>query len=115
VSATRFQYVDDDTIDGIVGARHGALVLAKDDCDNCAAYEAEIRRLQDQGLLGDLAVGKIMLTRPGCREFKRANPWLRDVADLPYTLLFASGQKVDEFAASKGTYLLERAEDAGFM
>ena len=108
-------YVDDETLDRVVGAPHGALVLAKDDCGNCATYEAEIRRLQEQDLLGDLVVGKIVLTQPGSSGFKRDNPWLRDVADLPYTVLYADGVKVDEFAASRGTYLLERAEDAGFM
>jgi len=108
-------YLDDDTVEAVLDAPHGALVLAKDDCDNCAAYEADIRRLQEQGQLGDLVVGKIILTRPGCRRFKRENPWLRGVADLPYTLLYADGEKVDEFAASRGTYLLERAEDVGFV
>jgi len=115
VSAGSVLYVDDDTVERVVGAAHGALVLAKDDCDNCAAYEAEIRRLLEQGHLGDLVVGKVVLTQPGCRGFKRANPWLRNVDFLPYTLLYANGEKVDEFAASKGTYLLERAAEAGFM
>jgi hypothetical protein len=108
-------YVDDETVETVTGAPHGALVLAKDDCDNCAAYEEQIRRLQDQQLLGDLVVGKLMLTQPGSRAFKKANPWLSDVDFLPYTLLYSSGEKVDEFAASSGTYLLERAEDAGFI
>lgn len=108
-------YLDDDTVETVVGAPRGALVLAKDDCDNCAAYETEIRRLQEQGQLGDLVIGKIILTRAGSRRFKRENPWLRDVADLPYTLLYAGGEKVDEFAASRGTYLLERAEDLGLV
>jgi hypothetical protein len=71
--------------------------------------------LQEQDQLGDLVVGKIILTRPDCRRFKRENPWLRDVADLPCTLPYAGGEKVDEFAASRGSYLLERAEDAGFV
>ena len=115
MSAASFLYVDDATVDSVVNARCGALVLAKDDCDNCAAYEAEIRRLQEAGQLCDLVVGKLVLTQPGSREFKRSNPWLRDVDFLPYTLLYASGEKVDEFAASKGMYLLERAADLGFM
>jgi hypothetical protein len=115
VSADSVLYVADDTVDRVVGARHGALVLAKDDCDNCAAYETQIRRLLEEGQLGDLVVGKMVLTQPGARGFKRANPWLSEVDFLPYTLLYAKGEKVDEFAASKGTYLLERALDAGFM
>jgi hypothetical protein len=114
VSAAAVLYIDDDTVEHVVGARHGALVLAKDGCDNCAVYEEEIRRLHEQGLLGDLVVGKIVLTRPGCRRFKRANPWLSEIDFLPYTLLYTGGEKVDEFAASKATYLLERATDVGF-
>jgi hypothetical protein len=30
-------------------------------------------------------------------------------------VLYANGEKVDEFAASKGFFLMERAEDAGFI
>jgi hypothetical protein len=108
-------YVDDETVGDVVGAERGVLILAKDDCDNCAAYEAEIRGLQDQGLLGDLVIGKLVLTRPGARGFKRTNPWLSGIDFLPYTLLYANGEQVDEFAASKGTYLLERVADAGFV
>ena len=108
-------YVDDDTLDRVVDAARGALVLAKDDCENCAVYEAEIRDLHERGALGDLVVGKLVLTRQGCRRFKRENPWLTDVDFLPYTLLYAGGEKVDEFAASRGTYLLERAADAGLI
>jgi hypothetical protein len=115
MSAASVLYLDDDTVGRVTGARHGALVLAKDDCDNCAAYEAQIRRLQEDDQLGDLVIGKMVLTQPGSRGFKRANPWLSEVDFLPYTLLYAGGEKVDEFAASRGTYLLERAEDVGFV
>jgi hypothetical protein len=56
-----------------------------------------------------------MLTRLGCRAFKRENPWLRDVTYLPYTVLYRSGERVDEFASSRGSYLLERASDLGLV
>ncbi|MDQ3875069.1 MAG: hypothetical protein M3322_05880 [Actinomycetota bacterium] len=115
MSMASLLYVDDDTLDRVVSAPGGVLVLAKDDCENCAAYETEIRSLQERGVLGDLVIGKLVLTRPGCRRFKRENPWLSGVDFLPYTLLYAGGEKVDEFAASRGTYLLERAADAGLV
>jgi hypothetical protein len=108
-------YVDDETVDTVINAPHGALILAKDGCGSCARYAAEIQRLQDREQLGDLVVGKLMLTQPGSRAFKRANPWLGTLDHLPYTVLYASGEKVDEFAASKGFFLMERAEDAGFI
>jgi len=104
-------YVDDETVEGVTGAPHGALILAKDGCGSCAAYEAEIQRLQERELLGDLVVGKLMLTQPGSRVFKRANPWLGAVDDLPYTVLYSNGDRIDGFAASKGFFLMERAEE----
>ena len=104
-------YVDDETVESVINAPRGALILAKDDCGSCAEYEAEIQRLQDRELLGDLVVGKLMLTQPGSRAFKRSNPWLSTLDHLPYTVLYASGEKVDEFAASKGLFLMERAEE----
>jgi hypothetical protein len=113
--AEGFMYVDDESLDLVTQAARGALILAKDGCDSCAAYESDVRRLQEQGLLGELVVGKILLTQPGCRAFKRENPWLRDVTYLPYTVLYTTGERVDEFASSRGTYLLERASDVGFL
>jgi hypothetical protein len=110
-----FLYVDDQSVERVTQAGRGALILGKDDCDNCAAYEADIRRLQEQGVLGELVVGKIMLTQPGSRRFKRENPWLRDVSFLPYTVLYEAGERVDEFASSRGSYLLERASDLGLV
>ena len=68
MSADSVLYVADDTVDRVVGARQGALVLAKGDCDNCAAYESQIRRLLEEGQLGDLVVGKIVLTQPGTKH-----------------------------------------------
>ena len=115
LSTAAVLYVDDETVASVINAPRGALILAKDGCGSCAEYEAEIERLQARALLGDLVVGKLMLTQPGCRLFKRANPWLREVDFLPYTLLYERGEKVDEFAASKGAYLLDRAADAGFL
>jgi hypothetical protein len=104
-------YVDDENVASVVNAPRGALILAKDGCGSCAAYEAEIRRLQERDMLGDLVVGKLMLTQSGSRAFKRSNPWLSTLEHLPYTVLYASGEKVDEFAASRGFFLMERAEE----
>jgi hypothetical protein len=104
-------YVDDETVESVINAPRGALILAKDGCGSCAEYEAEIQRLQERDMLGDLVVGKLMLTQPGSRAFKRSNPWLGTLEDLPYTVLYASGEKVDEFAASKAFFLMERAEE----
>ena len=113
--ASPFLYVDDHSVERVTQAERGALILGKDDCGGCSEYEADIKRLQEQGALDELVVGKIMLTRPGCRAFKRENPWLRDVTYLPYTVLYRSGERIDEFASSRGSYLLERASDLGLV
>jgi hypothetical protein len=84
--AEQFMVVDDESVDRVTQAARGALILGKDNCDSCAAYVADIRRLQEQGLLGEVVVGKIVLTKPGCRAFKRENPWLWSVTYLPYTV-----------------------------
>jgi hypothetical protein len=57
-------------------------------------------------------IGKLILDQGGSAGFKRANPWLAGLSHLPYTVLYHSGQRVDEFAASKAAYLLERVEAA---
>ena len=115
MTESSFLYVDDECVESVTQAGRGALILAKENCENCAAYEADVRRLQERGVLGELVVGKMILSSPGCRAFKRENPWLRDVTFLPYTVLYREGERVDSFASSKGSYLVERASDAGFL
>lgn len=110
-----FLYVDDESVARVTRAARGALILGKDDCNNCSGYEADVRQLRERGALGELVVGKIVLTQPGSPAFKRDNPWLRDVTYLPYTVLYREGERVDEFASSRGTYLPERAFDLGFL
>lgn len=59
-----------------------------------------------------VAAGLAVLTFGLMLSFKRANPWLAALKFLPYTVLYRRGQRVDEFAASKGSYLIERVETA---
>ena len=62
------------------------------------------------GRLPDIVIGKMILDIPGSGRFKRDNPWLPNLESLPYTMIYRKGQHVDEFAASKGSYLLEKIE-----
>ncbi len=107
--------VTDQNLEQLISAERAVLVLGKSDCGNCAAYEEDIERLQDTGRLTGVVAGKIVLDHPGSSHFKQTNQWLRDVDHLPYTLLYRQGAKVDEFAASRGAYLLERLVDAGLL
>lgn len=114
-----------ETIDGknwqpLVAAPWGVLVLAKTDCEHCAAYTAELLPwLAADRAFTDVRFGKMYLDVGGLGSFKRVNPWLQDVVDvLPYTLIYRNGDKVAEFAGG-GIDRLEnrlrrlRAEAAG--
>ncbi|MGQ0669145.1 MAG: hypothetical protein ACT4PO_05675 [Actinomycetota bacterium] len=100
--------ITDGNLDLIRGAEQAVLVLAKGDCEACAAYGRALGGRMDRGRLHGALVGKMFLDRPGSSRFKRDNPWLRDVEFLPYTLVYRDGVKVDEFASSRDSYLLER-------
>jgi hypothetical protein len=105
--------VTDQNLAPLMEAERAVLVLTKSDCGHCAAYQAEIEALLERADMGGTVIGKMPLNQRGViRDFKRNNPWLADLKVLPYTLLYSKGQRVDGFAASKGSYLLERIEDA---
>jgi len=104
--------ITDQSLREILAAERAVLVLTKTGCGYCAGYEDDIRNLLSRGQLQGAVVGKMILDQPGSSQFKRDNPWLRNLEFLPYTLLYRKGIKVDEFAASKGPYLLERFEAA---
>ena len=112
-SAQLIREVNDENLQEVVEAEQAILVLTKSDCGHCIAYQAEIEALLERGDMGGTVIGKMPLNQRGViRNFKRNNPWLADLRVLPYTLLYSKGQRVDGFAASKGSYLLERIEDA---
>ena len=102
----------DRTLGAFLAAARGALVLTRTTCPSCEAYWAEVAALQAQGRLRRIAVGTLVLDRPGASRFKRDNPWLAGLGYLPYTVLYRRGARVDAFATSRGAYLLERADAA---
>jgi hypothetical protein len=102
----------DQTLDALLAAPRAALVLTRSTCHPCGAYRAELAALLVQGKLAGIAVGTLVLDRPGAARFKRDNPWLSGLRYLPYTVLYRRGERVDAFAASRGAYLLERGAAA---
>lgn len=103
--------VNDQNIADVLGADRGVLLLTKSTCGSCASYQKEIEAQYDRGRLNDVVIGKIVLDQPGAGQFKRANPWIAELEHLPYTVLYRNGERVDQFEASKGSYLVERVED----
>lgn len=110
MSSAGLTAVNDANIRELLAAPRAVLVIGKSDCGHCIAYEREILELQAKGELDDVAFGKLLLDAPGSPRFKKENPWLGTLKALPHTLLFVGGEHVENFAASKGTYLVERVE-----
>jgi hypothetical protein len=110
----RLVQVVDGNLGEVVDAERAVLILTKDGCGSCAAYQADIESRLERGEMEDIVFGKLALNRREAttREFKRDNPWLAGIGFLPYTLLYDKGRRVDGFAASRGSYLLERIESA---
>jgi hypothetical protein len=104
--------LSDAAVGAALAAPRAALVLTRSTCPACVTYLTEVAALLAQRRLDGIAVGTVVLDRPGTSRFKRDNPWIAGVAYLPYTVLYRQGEPVDAFAASSGAYLLERVEAA---
>jgi hypothetical protein len=77
------------------------LMLAKSDCERCAAWTEELNAfLGTADAPPDVRFGKLYLDKPGLIEFKKANPWIAEVDDLPFNVIYASGERVKSFAGS---------------
>lgn len=86
------------------------LMLGKTDCAACAAFSKEIEELLAHGGREGVRFAKMYLDTGGLIGFKKANPWLADVTDLPYTVIFKDGQIVKKFAGGGIDRLMKRLD-----
>lgn len=100
--------VNDANYEDFMAYEKVALIISKSTCGNCANYALEIEELAAKGKLEGLVVGKLILDKAGALNLKRANPWIKEVDFLPFTVLYYKGEKAEEFSASKGSYLRMR-------
>lgn len=114
VGTSQILAVNDQNLAEFVRSMFGVLILSKTDCGACIGYEQNLNELISVGKLRGVVIGKMNLDIPGSGRFKRDNPWIAKLDVLPHTLLFRAGIKVAQFATSKGSYLLEQLEDAGY-
>lgn len=87
------------------------LVVGRTDCANCESYNDEIDALVRKPHYKSIVFGKLTLDKAGTGEVQKSHPWMAALTVLPHTVLFKKGKKVDEFAASNGTFLEEKIED----
>lgn len=108
---TRLIPVNDENLAAFVTNDWAVLILSTSHCGYCIEYQRDIKEYQEQGLLDEYSIGKMVLNEPGVSQFKRDNRWLAGLTFLPHTLLYHRGRVVDSFSTSRGPYLLERLED----
>lgn len=89
------------------------LMLGKSDCAACNEWTAELETLlaADDRFAG-VRFGKILLDRPGLISFKKANPWIADLHELPYNVIFVNGERVKSWAGGGADRLVTRLERA---
>jgi hypothetical protein len=92
-----------ETVDGtnwreFVQSPTAMLVIGKSDCPACTAWSAELEAFlaADQEWTG-VRFGKMLLDKGGLIDFKRANPWLADVEELPLNQFYAKGERTKSF------------------
>jgi len=107
-----------ETVDGgnwreFIASPRAVLMIGKSDCPACGAWTEELN-----GFLGadakwtDVRFGKMLLDKGGLIEFKRTNPWLADVEELPFNVLYAAGERVKSWPGGGVDRLVSRLENA---
>jgi hypothetical protein len=87
------------------------LVIGKHDCDNCNRWSAELTEFLGSDEAEPFAAvrfGKVDLKQRGLTDFRKANPWLRDVNVLPYNVIYVKGERKKEFAGGGVDRLVNR-------
>lgn len=105
----RLELLDKDNWQDFLSAPAAVLMLGKSDCAACNAWTEELQSfLASDQLWTHIRFGKILLDQRGLIEFKRANPWLSEVNDLPFTAMYKNGQREKTFVGGGTERLLNR-------
>ena len=75
------------------------LILGKSDCQNCKNWQAELNEALEGGQFeAPVPIGKLDLDQRGLGAFKKGNPWLLDVKDLPFNVIYRGGEIQKSYA-----------------
>ena len=107
-----------ETVDGgnwreFVASPLAVLMIGKSDCPACGEWTEELN-----GFLGsdtkwtNVRFGKVLLDKGGLIDFKRANPWLADVEELPFNVLYVRGDRAKSWPGGGVDRLVSRLESA---
>lgn len=106
-----FEQVGRDNWEEFINAPAAVLMLGKTDCPACIAFTAELEDwcASCEGW-EDVRFGKLLIDVPGLAKFKKASPWLADVSDLPYTVIYKDGEVQRTFMGGGIERLTNRLE-----
>lgn len=75
------------------------MVLGKTDCPACNEWSGELTQaLADNTLPDNVRFGKLIINQKGLLSFKKANPWLAEVDQLPFNVIYQQGEIVKKYA-----------------
>lgn len=96
----KLEMIDASNWQDFVNAPVSMLMLGKSDCAACNEWTTELTAYLESvdDALGEVRFGKMLLDQRGLTEFKKANPWLRDVDVLPFNVIFQAGEAKKNFA-----------------
>lgn len=86
------EIVDKETWEEFCGSDCAVLLIGKTDCEACRIWGEELEAfLGEDAEHTDVRFGKLFINVPGLHKFKKASPWLAEVTDLPYTVIYRGG------------------------
>jgi hypothetical protein len=107
-----------ETVDGgnwreFIASPRAVLVIGKSDCPACGAWSEELTQfLATDTAWTDVRFGKMLLDKGGLIDFKRASPWLADLDELPFNVLYARGERAKSWPGGGVERLVSRLESA---
>lgn len=107
----KFEEIGRENWEEFINSPKAVLMLGKSDCPACAAFAEELDEFcaSCEGW-EDVRFGKLIINQPGLAGFKKQSPWLADVRDLPYTVIYADGEVAKTFMGGGIERLTNRLE-----
>jgi len=98
----QLEHLDPNGWEGFTGSELAVLILCKTTCPMCHCWSEELAEFLEQGgaeWTRGVRFAKLPLDQTGYSRFKRGNPWIQaEVKELPYNIIYASGERRHGYA-----------------
>lgn len=110
MSAPELEVLTPQTLPDFLTSETAVLVLTKRECAACAAWGESLGAfLAEEGeAWSHVRFGKLVLDQPGLGFFKKGTPWLPEVQDLPYNVIYHHGEVVRRYVGPGTDRLVNR-------